>query len=231
MSAVRDGLKYGPARAILPERMTPLPVSWWAEGELFEGCNCNLLCPCHITFRQPPTNGFCEAIWGAAFEQGRFGDTNLAGLGAVIFVHSPGPTMADGNWTSVLYVDEAATGRQAEALRAIFSGEAGGPWEILGQFYRDGKLTAVRKAPLDIEIDASSRTLRASDKVLLEVQAIRGSDRDGPATIANLRNVIHGSIHTLARSNQSIRDETLSWEEQGKHGLFSRFRWEGTPPP
>ena len=201
--------------------------SWWAEGDLFEGCNCNLLCPCHITFRQPPTNGYCDAIWGASFDAGKFGDADLGGLGAVIFVHSPGPTMADGDWTSVLYVDEAASDDQAEALAAIFGGSAGGPWEVLGQFYRDGKLTAVRRLPLEITIDSTTRTLRASDQVLLEVQAIRGADREGPATITNLRNVIHGNVHTLARSNQRISDELISWEEQGKHGLYSRFRWEG----
>ena len=201
--------------------------SWWAEGDLFEGCNCNLLCPCHISFRQPPTNGYCEAIWGVSFDGGRFGDVDLAGLGAVIFVHSPGPTMADGDWTSVLYVDNSATDQQTAALWAVFSGKSGGPWEILSQFYRDGKLTAVRKVPLDITIDAAARTLRASDRVLLEVQAIRGADGEGAATIANLRNIIHGDVHTLARSNQSVKDDEISWEQQGKHGLYSRFRWEG----
>ena len=200
--------------------------SWWVEGELFEGCNCNLLCPCHISFRQSPTNGVCTAIWAASFEQGRHGDVNLAGLGAVIFVHSPGPTMADGDWTSVLYVDSAGTEEQSEATMAIFGGKAGGPWEILSQFYRDGELTVVREVPLDITIDSRSRTVRAPD-LLLEVEAIRGADRQGTATITNLRNVIHGNVHTLGRSNQSIRDEAISWEEQGKHGLYSRFRWEG----
>ena len=204
--------------------------SWRAEGELFEGCNCNLLCPCHITFRQPPTNGYCYGIWGAQFELGQFGEVDLAGLGAVIFVHAPGPTMADGDWTSVLYVDQGATDEQTAALWAIFSGVAGGPWEILGQFYRDGRLAAVRKVPLEISIDSASRTLRASDLVLLEVQAIKGTDGEGQATITNLRNVIHGNVHTLGRSNQTIRDEAISWEEQGKHGLYSRFQWEGTLP-
>ena len=201
--------------------------SWWVEGELFEGCNCNLLCPCHISFRQPPTNGVCTAIWAATFESGQFGNADLSGLGAVIFVNSPGPTMADGDWTSVLYVDAAGSEEQAEATQAIFSGEEGGPWEVLSQFYRDGELTAVRKVPLDITIDATARTVRASDMVLLEVEAIRGADREGTATITNLRNVIHGDVHTLGRSNQNIRDEAISWEEQGKHGLYSRFRWDG----
>ena len=201
--------------------------SWWVEGELFEGCNCNLLCPCHISFRQPPTNGVCTAIWAATFEQGCYGEVDLAGLGALIFVHSPGPTMSDGDWTSVLYVDDAASEEQAKATRAIFSGKAGGPWEILNQFFRDGELTVVRKVPLEIAIDARSRTVRASDLALLEVEALRGADAEGTVTITNLRNVIHGNVHTLGRSNQSIRDEAISWEEQGKHGLYSRFRWEG----
>ena len=201
--------------------------SWWVEGELFEGCNCNLLCPCHISFRQPPTNGVCTAIWASSFEKGRYGDVDLSGLGAVIFVRSPGPTMADGDWTSVLYVDAAGSEEQAEATRAIFSGEAGGPWEILSQFYREGRLTEVRRVPLEISIDSRSRVVRTSDVVLLEVEAIMGADRQGTATITNLRNVIHGSIHTLGRSNQNIRDDAITWEEQGKHGLYSRFRWEG----
>ncbi len=204
--------------------------SWWVEGELFEGCNCNLLCPCHISFRQPPTNGICTAIWAAKFERGSYGEMDLAGLGAVIFVKSPGPTMSDGDWTSVLYVDDAGSEEQSEATRAIFSGKAGGPWEILSQFYRDGDLTVVRKVPLEIAIDPRARTVRASDLVLLEVEALRGADREGTVTITNLRNVIHGNVHTLGRSTQSIRDEAISWEEQGKHGLYSRFRWEGTPP-
>ena len=204
-----------------------MKLSWWVEGELFEGCNCNLLCPCHISFRQPPTNGVCTAIWAASFERGRYGDLDLAGLGAVIFVHSPGPTMADGDWTSVLYVDAAASEEQAEATRAIFGGKSGGPWEILSQFYREGRLTDVRRVPLEIYIDSRSRSVRASDVVLLEVDAIMGADRQGTATITNLRNVIHGNVHTLGRSNQNIRDEAISWEEKGKHGLYSRFRWEG----
>ena len=200
---------------------------WWAEGELFEGCNCFLLCPCHISFRQPPSNGYCDAIWAASFEQGRFGEADLSGLSAVIFVHSPGPTMADGDWTSVLYVDDSANEQQREALRTIFSGEAGGPWEILSQFYRDGQLTAVRSVPLEVTIEPRARSVRASDLVLLELEAIRGADQEGTATITNLRNVIHGNVHTLARSNQTIRDETLSWEQQGKHGLYSRLHWQG----
>ena len=200
--------------------------TWWVEGELFEGCNCNLLCPCHVSFRQPPTNGVCTAIWAAAFERGSFGGEDLSGLGAVIFVNSPGPTMADGEWTSVLYVDDSASEGQAEGITAIFSGKAGGPWEILSQFYMEGELTVVRRVPLEITVDSRSRTVRASDAVLLEVEAIRGADREGTATIANLRNVIHGNVHTLGRSNQHVRDETISWEEEGKHGLYSRFRWE-----
>ena len=200
---------------------------WWLEGDLFEGCNCYLLCPCHVSFRQPSTNPWCDAIWALAVDGGQFGSLDLAGLGVAVFVHCPGPAMADGDWTAVLYIDERATDEQFEALRGIFAGESGGPWSILAQFYRDSQYALVRRMPLEISIDAKSRSVKASDSLFLEVEAIRGADREGVATITNLRNVIHGPEHVMAHSKHKVDEEGLSWETEGKHGLYSRFRWSG----
>ena len=200
---------------------------WWAEGELFESCNCNLLCPCHVSFRQPGTNPNCDSIWAVNIESGRYGDVELAGLGVVAFAHCPGPTMFDGDWTAVLFIDDRATGPQRDALEAVFSGEAGGPWAGMARFYRDGKYVAIREMPLDITIDARSKSIKASDQLFMEVNAIRGADREGLATLSNLRNVIHGPEHVLARSNFKVDAEGLSWEEESKHGLYSKFKWSG----
>ena len=57
-----------------------MAVEWTAQGDLFEGCNCNLLCPCHVSFKQPPTMGYCDTIWAVSIEQGRYGDVDLADL-------------------------------------------------------------------------------------------------------------------------------------------------------
>ncbi|MEO1972046.1 MAG: DUF1501 domain-containing protein, partial [Pirellulaceae bacterium] len=63
------------------------------------------------------TYGFCDTIWAASFEKGHYGDVDLAGLNAAIFLHCPG-NMADGDWTTVLLVDDNSSPEQDEALRA-----------------------------------------------------------------------------------------------------------------
>ncbi|HAA95513.1 MAG TPA: hypothetical protein DCE26_07465 [Dehalococcoidia bacterium] len=202
--------------------------NWSAEGDLFEGCNCNLLCPCHVSFRQPTNHGFCDAVWAVKLQTGRYGDVDLAGLGVAIFVHCPGQSMADGDWTPVMYLDDRANADQEEALRMIFSGEAGGPWQILSQFYRDGKYLAVTRTPLDLVIDERTKTVNAPDRLFMEFQALRGADQEGVVTLNNLRNVIHGPEHVLGRSNINVNDEGMDWDYQAKHGLYSWFKWAGS---
>ncbi|PKB71099.1 MAG: hypothetical protein BZY87_07165 [SAR202 cluster bacterium Io17-Chloro-G6] len=201
---------------------------WTAEGDLFEGCNCNLLCPCHVSFRQPPTKGYCDNIWAVSIKKGRYGDVDLTGSNAAIFLHCPGK-MVDGGWKTVLYVDDRTSQQQDEALRAIFSGEAGGPWEIMSQFYQDGKYHAVTRMPLELTIDGRTRTINVPNRLFLEMQTLRGGvDREGLVTINNLRNVIHGNEHVMGRSNFKVDDEAMNWEYQGKHGLYSKFTWSGS---
>ena len=206
-----------------------MAVEWTAEGDLFEGCNCNLLCPCHVSFRQPATNGHCDTVWAASFSKGNYGGVDLAGLNVAIFLHSPGPIMADGDWTCVLLVDDNSSPEQGEALQAIFSGTEGGPWQIMSQFYTGGKYKAVKRMPLEMTIDGRTRTIRASDTLFLEMQTLRGGeDRSGLVTIHNLRNVIHGDEHVMGLSTSKVEDETMTWEYQGRHGLYSKFNWSGS---
>ena len=136
--------------------------------------------------------------------------------------------MADGDWTAVMYMDDQTTPEQDEALRAIFSGKAGGHRQILSQFYRDSKYLAVTRTPPDITINERTRTVNAPDRLCMEVQAIRGADREGVATITNLRNVLHGPEHVLSHSNIKVDDEGMTWDYQAKHGLYSRFQWSGS---
>ena len=201
---------------------------WTAVGDLFEGCNCNLLCPCHVSFRQAPTNGHCDTIWAVTIEQGRYGGVGLAGLSVAIFLHCPGPTMVEGDWTAVMLLDDRSSPEQDAALRTIFSGEAGGPWQIMCQFYRDGKYHAIERTPLEMTVDGRTRTVNAPDRLFLEMQTLRGADQVGVVTINNLRNVIHGDEHVLGRSNFKVEDESMTWEYQGKHGLYSKFKWSGS---
>lgn len=98
-------------------------TGWRISGSYFEACNCEAICPC-IVF-SPPTSGECVATLGWRIEDGRHGDTDLAGLNVVMLATTQG-NMKDGDWKVALYVDERAGAAQAEAIGAIFSARPAG---------------------------------------------------------------------------------------------------------
>ena len=209
--------------------------SWRLEGDLLDMCNCELLCPCHVSFRQKSTYDICEGLWVANIEKGAWNQLNLDGLKVMVTFHCPSPIMYEGDWTAVLYIDERASPEQEAALTGIFSGQAGGPWARMAAFFKDGKFQAVKRAAFNFAKEG--RTFRVSTStesnwetkgaINLEVQALRGVDSDDEVKITNLRNVIHGAEHVLARSDHRVDDEGLRWDYAGKNALYSRFRWSG----
>ena len=206
-------------------------VEWWAEGDLFEGCNCDVLCPCHVSFRQNSTNATCDGAWGARIESGQYGEVTLNDLNAMVVYHCPGPSMFDGNWTGLIYTDDRATLEQRTALSQILSGTGGGPWERIAQFFTEGKPRLIAEATFKFTKESRKRflevTLDVTNLASLEVEALRGADRDEEVRITNLYNVVHGPEHTIARSKLSVDAAGLRWDNSGKHGLYSRFRWSG----
>ncbi len=52
---------------------------WWVTGTLFENCNCQLLCPAHVSFKQNCDEDPCLGYWGVQVEKGRFGPLGLIG--------------------------------------------------------------------------------------------------------------------------------------------------------
>ena len=83
-----------------------MPITpWRATGLLVENCNCQLLCPGHISFKQRCTNERCHGHWAIHVDEGRFGDIDLADTNVVIVFDAPA-RMYDGGWTQACYIDE-----------------------------------------------------------------------------------------------------------------------------
>jgi hypothetical protein len=56
---------------------------WRIEGEYFESCNCELLCPCLLSNAQArPTEGHCDVVLAIHIRNGNYGTTDLSGLSA-----------------------------------------------------------------------------------------------------------------------------------------------------
>jgi hypothetical protein len=69
--------------------------------------------------------------------EGQYGDADLSGLQVAFVDRIPG-NILDGNWDFGVLVDEQADDDQFEALKAIFSGQAGGTFgdiaPLIGNF-------------------------------------------------------------------------------------------------
>ena len=197
---------------------------WWAEGLLFENCNCAAVCPGHIHFSQKCTHEVCRGFWAIRFEAGRAGEADLGGIDAVVVYEAP-QVMVDGGWKQVIIVSDRAEAGQRRAIEEIISGVRGGPWEVLSRFVSDALPT--RTAPVTIEDAPGRKSVTVTGILEGAVQAIRGRNRAEPVTFENIYNKIHDSTQVIATGSTRYDDGELVIANDGTHGLWSRFRWAG----
>src|SRR5438874_666748 len=187
---------------------------WELKVDYVESCNCNFGCPCNRSGY--PSGGFCEALGGYHIRQGRFGRTRLDGLD-VIYAAAWPKAIHQGGGTLRLYVSEAASAEQRDALVRIFSGKAKGS----GAFELFGSTMADIQPPVFTAIEFTPAGRQSSFRVpgALEVQ------------LAPFTNPVSGEVQDVRlnlpkgfifRSAQAAR--TLVMKILGTGPL-----WPGTP--
>ena len=130
-------------------------MAWQINGEYFETCSCDYLCPCvtsNLTAR--PTQGSCTFAFVQHIDRGRFNDVVLDGLNFAIIGRTP-EEMAKGNWTVGVITDERASPEQQQAIVTIASGQAGGPMAALSGLI--GTFAGVEARPIRFEKDGLRR--------------------------------------------------------------------------
>lgn len=195
----------------------PKGPSWSLRGNFIEACNCDLICPCIVD--NAPSAGYCSGLQAFEIEDGKFGDTLLGGLNAVLAAHIPGRP-DKGNWKVALYVDERATAQQRVHLVEIFSGKAGGYFGRLSTLY--GEFFEPRDARIEVLKESKTRKVLVAgilDANLSAEEGYRGTE-------IVLNNVQPWPV-VLARSAKVVyRDHGLAWEFGGKNGFYSGFAYQ-----
>lgn len=196
--------------------------NWQIEGEYFESCNCEVLCPCLLTrSKAPPTEGHCDVVLGYHINKGSYGKTDLSGLNAAQALTTPG-AMSLGGGTAAIYIDSRANAEQRAALETILSGKAGGPPSLMAPMV--AKLLPTKTAQIEFASSGDKRTLKIPDITDVTVEGVPG--RDG--TTVWLENVTHPFSGRLAaaRGTQShFKDQSLNFENSGRNGHFSAISW------
>jgi hypothetical protein len=197
--------------------------AWWARGLLFENCNCQLLCPGHLSFKQLCTHERCLGAWAMHLDEGRHGDVSLAGLNAVVLFDAP-QRMIAGGWTTALFIDDRCEHRQRAALERILSGAAGGPWAVLARFV--ARRLESRSVPVHFEDGGRRKRMWVSGALETSIEAIRGRDASQEAVLSNVFNQIHAPLQALALGQTRCFDPRMTFDTSGTHALYSRFSWE-----
>ncbi|MCY4387249.1 MAG: DUF1326 domain-containing protein [Desulfurellaceae bacterium] len=196
---------------------------WKIEGDYFESCNCDTVCACLI--QNPPPRGRCDAALAFHVNQGSYGQTGLGGLNAVLVVSFPGPgKMGDGNWTAALYVDDKASTDQQEGLSNIFSGQAGGPMQLVSGLISN--FLGIKTAPIAFTVDANNRRLTIPDVLEIDIEALTGRDGSEPLWVTNANHPVSPKL-SLAKSNAyRYTDHNLAWDVSNTNGHFAPFSWQ-----
>jgi hypothetical protein len=209
--------------------MTEIPASsiaWWARGLLFENCSCQAICPGHVHFDQTCYHERCVGYWAIRFDAGEFDGVDLAGAKAVVAYDCP-PHMIDGDWVEGIVIDAAAGDGQREAVEAILTGAAGGPWAVLARFV--GRQLETRHAPISIDDDERSKRVVIEGILDSTITGLKGRDRSKPVMFANMFNQIHPSEQVIATGSSRYDDGTIRFANDDTHGLYSRFEWRVAP--
>lgn len=201
-------------------------MAWQLSGEYMETCNCTIVCPCITSnMAATPTEGACIAAVALHVDKGEKDGVRLDGLSLIVMLHSPGP-MAAGGIKVGLIVDEAASQAQVEALRAIASGQAGGPMAALAPLV--GEMAGIERRRIRFERQGLTYTVQAGELVDQVCEGLPSMVRPGEAIVID--NVAH-PVNTrlaLAKALRSVFNVFgLKWNDSTgtRNGHFAPFAW------
>jgi hypothetical protein len=153
---------------------------WVIKGRELANCNCDYGCNCQ--FGGLPAKGFCQAVFGMVIDEGRHGDTDLAGLKVGAVFHWPGP-IHEGHGECVAFVDERADEAQRNALLTILTGGDTDPFATIFAVFASTieKMHEPQFVPVEFEVDVEGRKgrLRVAGKVEMDGEPIKNAVNGG----------------------------------------------------
>jgi hypothetical protein len=202
-------------------------MAWRLEGTYFENCPCDMVCPCTTSgLTMPADVERCQVVLVFHVGSGEVDGTDVSGLTVAMLADTP-QVMAEGNWRVGLFMDEAASQEQAEKLGAVFSGQLGGPPELLAPLI--GEMLGIVTAPIEYEDDGRRHRVRIGDFAEIEIlDFVPPQTPEGEAS--KITGVFHpaNSTLTLAQATASrVSAFGLEFSHAGKNGCSAPFSWSG----
>ena len=201
-------------------------MGWHIEGDYFESCNCEAICPCRTVGGVPggrSTYGICMGVLSWLVREGHADGVDLGGLAAAFVIRyeddEPGSP-----WSFVVHVDERGSEEQREALASILTGKLGGeevlrlPW-----VRKPSEELAVRASPIELRVDGDRKELRVGSAV--ELAATKPFPTGERVSCVIPGHHIAGTEYYAERL--AVHDEPFEWELEGNCAFVSTFSYSG----
>ncbi len=210
--------------------MADIP-DWTLRGDWFDVCSCDIACPCE--FAQPPTNNHCEGVLAYHVRNGVYGAARLDGLNVLAVASFSGNVWAGEASISLgLFIDERADEAQRDALRLIFSGQAGG---FMAGFARSvGEVRGIEYVQIDFEVadDLSFWKAEIPGSVTAFAEALGGPTTPKGKRVQLLNppgsEVGPGQIATWGKTVENRVDAYgYTWDWASKSSKHIPFDWSG----
>lgn len=199
---------------------------WHIEGQYFETCNCEYLCPCIFTNSEAlPTEGNCDFAISMRIDNGEKDGVNLDGVACILLMRSPG-VMADGGFTGGLIIDEKATEQQVEAITAIMSGKVGGPMGEMAPLVEEFK--GIEKRPIEFKQDGMHYAVKAGELVDHAGDGVPSLVVEGePLRIENADHPVNHHLALAKAQYSKFNAFGIEWEDSSgkRNAHFAPFSW------
>lgn len=194
-------------------------------GTLLEACSCGILCPCWVG--EDPDGGECFAANAYKFTDGQINGIDVSGLSVVAVVHIPGNVLAPQSWKLAMFIDNAASPEQRDAIVDAYSGNLGGPLADLSQLI--GETVAVESVPIVHDVVDGRGVLRIDGMLEAEMEPYRGAD----GTITTLRDslfsTVPGSPAYVSKASKfrvDLPQYGFQWEFNGQNAIQADYHME-----
>ena len=191
-----------------PSPQTSLPVKYSVKVHVFDGCECNAVCPC--VFSSDTTFGDCRAIAAYTFE-GIYGTTLLKEVSCALVLTSVGKNMAAtmGKWKGVLYMSDTATPAEREAVASLIHVMNGDAFATL----------ETRFAPIKTSRQGDIQDLTVGTVAHLRIHALKGQNGE----VTKILNAPSGPpvLFCAIADVNTYNDGVSSWSFTGRNGSYS----------
>jgi len=204
----------------------PVP-RWHMRGAIIGACNCDWGCPCN--FDAYPSKGFCDGFYSIVAKEGRFGEVSLDGVTFVMGGHSPG-AIHEGNGTSILVLDQAASTEQRDAIERLWrGGGVGMPFDGFAMFTTTWLDPVV--ASIDVNLDGINSAVSIAGGAVYDLAISRIKNPvtgeaeeiylDKPTGFTSLRSEL--GMSTRGR----FMAEGLDGDITGQYAEYAEFEYSG----